>query len=84
MAATLNTGTAAKHVGELVDITFSDGTGERGTLAAVDGDTLEFDKQYDRGGRTHVFTARYTLVGDEDTPAVTGIEPVAAQTETLF
>jgi hypothetical protein len=74
----------AHLIGQPVIVTFADGGTERGVLRVDDGTWLELER--DDAGCT--WTAVYTRIGDDDTPAVVSVEwdraVSAVQTETLW
>lgn len=72
-------------VGEIVEIIFDD-TNEpaTGKLAAIDGREIHVEQEYEMGGSTHVYTAVFSLTGDDETPAVINVRLAPTQDETLF
>lgn len=70
-------------VGEPVVVTFSDGGTEAGRLMSCGWDLIDV-RHIDMAGGGHMWTATYTLIGDDDTPHVVSVVPVPVQAETLF
>lgn len=72
-------------VGEIVEITFDDASEPvTGKLVAIDGREIHVEQEYEMGGSTHVYTAVYSLTGDDETPAVTNVRLAPTQTDVLF
>jgi hypothetical protein len=66
-----------------VTVTFSDGGSKAGVLVACGWDLIEVE-HIDITGGGHIWTATYTLTGDDDTPHVVSVAPVPVQAEALF
>lgn len=67
-------------VGEHVIVTFSDGHEEAGILEEAGGDLI----QVTHIDASDVWTAAYSLTGDDGTPHVTDVRLDAPQTDSLF
>ncbi len=69
----IGTADAAGRFGHLirewVTVTFADGQQESGVLVAAHADVIEVE-HIDITGGGHIWTATYTLIGDDDTPRV--------------
>jgi hypothetical protein len=70
-------------VGEFVIVTFSDGGREVGQLNRCINDLIEVD-QIDLADGQRIWTATYTLVGDDDTPRVMYVVLAGPQHDALF
>jgi hypothetical protein len=70
-------------VGECVIVTFSDGGREVGQLNRCINDLIEVD-QIDLADGQRIWTATYTLVGDDDTPRVMYVVLAGPQHDALF
>ena len=73
-------------VGEIVEIAFDDtNPPATGKLVAIDGREIHVEQEYELGsGSTTVYTAVYSLTGDDETPAVINVRLAPTQDETLF